>query len=264
MFLRSNFILFFNDKALLNYSGVIGGFLALNRAKTAFVAADAAHVAADASRDASRDALGVSFRAASDASYAALGAASYVVALGASYDAADNTSKAARETSKAARGAYDAANNTYKAACETSKAARGAYDAADAALNTARERAKLFKPFESKTDAVLSALSIASAPICLALLAFDEMVSFIVYSLKSIASLVTSGPSAAKEPGTEAVNHLLEAFKSLLAAIVSPVVNTVDFSGCIFTTLITTTPGNEQEQYTQGAEGDIYTSSPLV
>lgn len=48
-------------------------------------------------------------------------------------------------------------------------------------------------------------------------------------------------PGAAKESGTEAVGHLFNAFKALFAAVVSPVVNTIDFVGSCVTTFTTET-----------------------
>lgn len=133
--------------------------------------------------------------------------------------------------------ARDRVNAAFGAA-EVSCIAYGAYDydsydsvfdANDAAA--ACEQNKPLKPFESSSDAALSALSIIFAPMLLTLLALDEMLSFIVFSLKFMAILCTSGTDEAKELGVAAVKHLFNAFKALLAAVVSPVVNTVDFVG---------------------------------
>jgi len=138
-------------------------------------------------------------------------------------------------------------------ALDRANAAYAAYEAAKSDIDTAvardayhaaREHAKPFKPFESKSDAALSVLSIISAPILLTLLALDEMLSFIVFSLKSIAILCTSGADEAKKSGAVAVSHLLDAVKTLLAAAVSPVVNTVDFVSSCVTTFTTETDEN--------------------
>jgi hypothetical protein len=64
----------------------------------------------------------------------------------------------------------------------------------------------------------------------LLLLSLDEMASFIIYALQSISSLVGSEPDVTKEAATEA-------FKLLLAAVVSPIVNTIDFVGRVITTI---------------------------
>ncbi|MDF1827563.1 MAG: hypothetical protein P1U39_04740 [Legionellaceae bacterium] len=116
-------------------------------------------------------------------------------------------------------------------ACAAYNAARADY--------SAHKHTKPFKPFNSSSDAALSVLSVISAPILLTLLALDEMLSFIVSSLKSIYNFVTSKPDIAKESGAEAVGHLFNAFKALFAVTVSPVVNTVDFVGSCVTTLTT-------------------------
>lgn len=119
--------------------------------------------------------------------------------------------------------------------------------AADDALEAAKERAKMFKFFESKTDAALSALSIISAPICLTLLALDEMLSFLKSTL--IFTVYQGSEPEASKAGAEALNHLLEACKSLLLAIVSPVVNTVDVIGrCVAS--VTQNDGGQGDSYT--------------
>ena len=205
-------MLFFDDKLLLKYSGVTGRILALSRAETAYDAYGAARTALDAARDA----------------YNAARATRAYDAYGAARDALDATLGV--RAARAARDAYDAA-------------ARAAHDAA-------REHTKLFKPFESSSDAALSALSIVSAPLLLTLLALDEMLLFIVSSLKSIYNFVSSKPDEAKELGAEAVGHLFNAVKALLAAVVSPVVNTVDFVGsCVATSKITNLSGDGQDTF---------------
>jgi len=133
---------------------------------------------------------------------------------------------------------YDAYQAAYQAAYD-------AYDELDRPL----------KPFKSSSDIFLSALSIISAPILLALLALDEMFSFIISSIKSIVDLCTSGTDEAKKSGAKAVGHLLNAFKSLLAAAVSPVVNAVDFVGSCVTTLKATNPSGEG-RYTPEEDDD--------
>ena len=197
---------FFDDKLLLKYSGVTGSLLAIDRAE---IARDAARVARDAA---------------------------YAAAYDASLCATDNTARVARDA--AARVTHDATDNAaYKAACAADIVA--SHD-----VYAACEHAKPYKPFKSLSETALSALSIVSAPLLLTLLALDEMLSFIVSSLKSIYNFATSKPGEAKELGEEAAGHLLNAFKSLLAAAVSPVVNAVDFAGSCVTTLTTGTDEN--------------------
>jgi len=199
-------MLFFDDKLLLKYSGVTGSLLAIDRAE---IARDAARVARDAA---------------------------YAAAYDASLCATDNTARVARDA--AARVTHDATDNAaYKAACAADIVA--SHD-----VYAACEHAKPYKPFKSLSETALSALSIVSAPLLLTLLALDEMLSFIVSSLKSIYNFATSKPGEAKELGEEAAGHLLNAFKSLLAAAVSPVVNAVDFAGSCVTTLTTGTDEN--------------------
>ena len=146
-------------------------------------------------------------------------------------------------------------------ACAAARAARAAladYDAraARAAYHAAHKHARPFKPFESSSDIFLSALSIISAPILLTLLALDEMLSFIISSIKSIVDLCTSGTDEAKKSGAKAVGHLLNAFKSLLAAAVSPVVNAVDYVGSCVTTLKATNMSGEGQHTTVPEEDD--------
>jgi hypothetical protein len=144
-------------------------------------------------------------------------------------------------------------NAVYNASLDDSLDADAAYHAAHNAsrdasryADAAWEHAKPFKSFKSLSETALSALSIVSAPLLLTLLALDEMLSFIVSSLKSIYNFATSKPGEAKELGEEAVGHLLNAFNSLLAAAVSPVVNAVDFAGSCVTTLTTGTDENPE------------------
>ena len=227
-------MLFFDDKLLLKYSGVTGSLLAIDRAE---IARDAARVARDAAYaaayDASLCATDNTARVARDAACAAYKAA-YADVYAAC--AADNTARVARDA--AARVTHDATDNAaYKAACAADIVA--SHD-----VYAACEHAKPYKPFKSLSETALSALSIVSAPLLLTLLALDEMLSFIVSSLKSIYNFATSKPGEAKELGEEAAGHLLNAFKSLLAAAVSPVVNAVDFAGSCVTTLTTGTDEN--------------------
>ena len=240
-------MLFFDDKLLLKYSGVTGRILALSRAETTYDAYGAARTALDAARDAYNAARATraydAYGAARDALDATLG----VRAARAARDAYDAAARAAHDAAaRAAHDAYDAAARAaYNAAIRASAraAARAAHDAA-------REHTKLFKPFESSSDAALSALSIVSAPLLLTLLALDEMLLFIVSSLKSIYNFVSSKPDEAKELGAEAVGHLFNAVKALLAAVVSPVVNTVDFVGsCVATSKITNLSGDGQDTF---------------
>lgn len=154
-------------------------------------------------------------------------------------DRAGTALNAASDAARAARAARDAnSDNRY-----AGRYARAAYDAgrddrdAYAAYAAVREHFDVLKPFKSLSETALSALSIVFAPLLLTLLALDEMLSFVVSSLKSIVDLCTSGTDEAKKSGAEAVSHLLNAFKALLAAAVSPVVNTVDFVGSCVTTL---------------------------
>ena len=220
-------MLFFDDKLLLKCSGVTGGFLACNRFKTADARAADVFSKAAAARDAAY--------ANAHAHAAVRNAAHAAVRDAANADARDAAARAF-DAFAAACDAYDAAYDAYAAACAAYDDAYDAACAANADARLAQNRAILFKPFESKSDAALSLLSIISAPMFLTFLALDEMVSFIVSGLKFIANLVTSGPDAAKESGAEAVNHLLGAFTSLLAAVVSPVINAVDFVGSCVTT----------------------------
>jgi len=157
----------------------------------------------------------------------------------------------ARAAARAARDNYGA-----PAACDAyHNAYHAAYTAACDAYDAAQEHARPLKPFKSSSDIFLSALSIISAPILLTLLALDEMFSFIISSIKSIVDLCTSGTDEAKKSGAKAVGHLLNAFKSLLAAAVSPVVNAVDFVGSCVTTLKATNPSGEG-RYTPEEDDD--------
>ena len=162
----------------------------------------------------------------------------------------------ARAAARAARDNYgapaacDAYHNAYHAAYHA------AYTAACDAYDAAQEHARPLKPFKSSSDIFLSALSIISAPILLTLLALDEMFSFIISSIKSIVDLCTSGTDEAKKSGAKAVGHLLNAFKSLLAAAVSPVVNAVDFVGSCVTTLKATNMSGEGQHTTVPEEDD--------
>jgi len=231
-------MLFFDDKLLLKYSGVTGSLLAIDRAE---IARDAARVARDAAYaaayDASLCATDNTARVARDAACAAYAAAyADVYAAYKAACAADNTARVARDA--AARVTHDATDNAaYKAACAADIVA--SHD-----VYAACEHAKPYKPFKSLSETALSALSIVSAPLLLTLLALDEMLSFIVSSLKSIYNFATSKPGEAKELGEEAAGHLLNAFKSLLAAAVSPVENPGDFAGSCVTTLTTGTDEN--------------------
>jgi len=158
----------------------------------------------------------------------------------------------ARAAARAARDNYGA-----PAACDAyHNAYHAAYTAACDAYDAAQEHARPLKPFKSSSDIFLSALSIISAPILLTLLALDEMFSFIISSIKSIVDLCTSGTDEAKKSGAKAVGHLLNAFKSLLAAAVSPVVNAVDFVGSCVTTLKATNPSGEG-RYTPEGYDDV-------
>jgi hypothetical protein len=214
-------MLFFDNKLLLKYSGVTGALLAGDRIIGDLTSSYAAYAA-------TRDAA---YTAYVDARYASEAA----------YTTGDvNATEAAYAAEEAARVVYDAAS----AACAAH------YAEGNTVYTVARENGKFFKPFKSSSDAVFSAFSIISDPILLTLLALDEIVSFIVSSLKSIYNFVSSNPDAAKESGEEAVSHLLGAVKALLTAAVSPVVNAVDFVGsCVATSKITNLSGDGQDTF---------------
>jgi hypothetical protein len=229
-------MLFFDDKLLLKYSGVTGDLLAYDRSVADSFTTEAA---LNDALDTAKDALDAAGKIA-ETIKGARNQADLPSVLDATFAKADATLKTVTaKTDAAIKADVDA-----QTACAAAEA-----------------RAKLFKPFESKTDTALSALSIISAPICLTLLALDEILSFIVSSLNFIATRFTLGPDAAKELGTEAVNHLLKAFKALLAAVVSPVVNTVDFVGSCVTT-VNEGNGGEGHLVTGENDGSGYPMNP--
>lgn len=218
-------MLFFDNKLLLKYSGVARHLLASDRPRYDLSSVYSAN--ADA-RDAVKTAN---------------------AAITAYNSYANNTDPDALD-------AYKVALDARKVAFDAIDAAKAANDACDIDRKTAYEHAKLFKPFESISDAAFSAFSIISGPICLTLLALDEIVSFIVSSLKSIYNFVSSNPGVAKESGEEAVGHLLSAFDLLFTAAVSPVVNTVDFVGSCVTTLLKAMNPSSEGQESFGIKGD--------
>ena len=59
----------------------------------------------------------------------------------------------------------------------------------------------------------------------------------VVFFIRAIASLVMSEEEPDVESVTEAAQHLVEASELLLAAVVSPIVNAVDFAGSSVVTL---------------------------
>ncbi len=163
-----------------------------------------------------------------------------------------------RDTRDACFTAYDS-QRAFHAAQDT---AVRAHDIAASLANDNNSVVKLFKPFKSIEDLALPMASIIAGPICLVLLAFSEVVWFIVTSLNSITSLTISRTNTAQSSSIEAVHHLTRAFKALFAAVVSPLVNTVDFLGSAVLTLAATTQ-NGDEQGTQDLEENIDTPSLL-
>jgi len=217
-------VFFFDDKSLLKYSGVTGRFLAYSRAAITadtaildFRAAYAANAAAYAAATNANAAFAVAFCAATSNAFAFDITATITAAIDTAY--------------LGLHAATADANVVFTAAPLTAAAFRA--EAAVYAANSARERVKPFESFESIADAALSAQSIVCAPIYLMLLSLREVVFFI----RAIASLVMSEEEPDVESVTEAAQHLVEASELLLAAVVSPIVNAVDFAGSSVVTL---------------------------
>lgn len=88
-----------------------------------------------------------------------------------------------------------------------------------------------FMPYRFKSDPLFRAASIVTAPICYSIYALEKAIGSIVYILKSIGSLAMLHPNESLNSLKYCFDNLLQTGINLLAAVMSPIINTLALIG---------------------------------
>lgn len=92
-------------------------------------------------------------------------------------------------------------------------------------------RSLFFSPYKSKSDFALRAADIIIAPLCFSFITLELAVNSLYLGLQSIVDLARLDTQKAKIHSIDAAFNLVLALISAVVAIVSPLVNLVDFIG---------------------------------
>lgn len=99
-----------------------------------------------------------------------------------------------------------------------------------------RKSPVFFQPFKSKTDIALRATSIATAPIISAGVIIIAPLASVFFACKSLVALAMKDRKTAKEDIGTAGVLLFLTMVGIVSAVVSALINLIDFVGSIFTT----------------------------
>lgn len=99
-----------------------------------------------------------------------------------------------------------------------------------------RKNPVFFQPFKSKTDIALRATSIVTAPIVSAGVIIIAPLASVFFACKSLVSLAMKDRKTAKDDIGTAGVLLFITMVGIVSAVVSALINLIDFVGSIFTT----------------------------
>jgi hypothetical protein len=88
-----------------------------------------------------------------------------------------------------------------------------------------------FKPYESKIDPLYRASTLVSGPIVLSVIALEFALASVYCALESIVNLIGLDPEAAGISIMQSASAFVAMTLAILAAVISPIVNTIDLIG---------------------------------